>query len=72
MVHGIVTDGGQGHQRHSPAGPRVRYSMRAVDSESLHELDGQDRPACFAAGSVATGCTHTVTETAARLCRVGA
>src|SRR3569623_320232 len=41
----------------------LRYTMRAGNSESLHELE--DKIAgCFAAGSVGTGCTHTVTETA--------
>jgi metal-dependent amidase/aminoacylase/carboxypeptidase family protein len=34
-----------------------------VNSESLHELEDK-MAGCFAAGSVGTGCTHTVTETA--------
>jgi amidohydrolase len=62
MVHGIVTDGGQATNV-IPGRAELRYTMRAVNSESLHQLE--DRMAgCFAAGSVATGCTHTVTETA--------
>src|SRR3954471_5047457 len=62
MVHGIVTDGGQATNV-IPARAELRYTMRAVNSESLHHLE--DKIAgCFAAGSVGTGCTHTVTETA--------
>jgi amidohydrolase len=62
MVHGIVTDGGQATNV-IPARAEVRYTMRAVNSESLHELEDK-MAGCFAAGSVGTGCTHTVTETA--------
>jgi amidohydrolase len=62
MLHGIVTDGGQATNV-IPGRAELRYTMRAVNSESLHELE--DKIAgCFAAGSVGTGCTHTVTETA--------
>jgi amidohydrolase len=62
MMHGIVTDGGQATNV-IPGRAELRYTMRAVNSESLHELE--DKIAgCFAAGSVGTGCTHTVTETA--------
>src|SRR3954469_603640 len=61
MVHGIVTDGGQATNV-IPRHAELRYTMRAVNSESLHQL--QDKMAgCFAAGSVGTGCTHRVTET---------
>jgi metal-dependent amidase/aminoacylase/carboxypeptidase family protein len=62
MVHGIVTDGGRATNV-IPARAEVRYTMRAVNSESLHELEDK-MAACFAAGAVATGCKHTVTETA--------
>jgi amidohydrolase len=62
MVHGIVTDGGQATNV-IPARAEMRYTMRAVNSESLHELEDK-MAGCFAAGSVGTGCTHTVTETA--------
>jgi amidohydrolase len=62
MVHGIVTDGGQATNV-IPGRAELRYTMRAVNSESLQELESR-MAGCFAAGSVATGCTHTVTETA--------
>ncbi len=62
MVHGIVTDGGQATNV-IPGRAELRYTMRAVDSESLHQLEDK-MAGCFAAGSVGTGCTHTVTETA--------
>jgi metal-dependent amidase/aminoacylase/carboxypeptidase family protein len=61
-VHGIVTDGGQATNV-IPARAVLRYTMRAVNSESLHELEDK-MAGCFAAGSVGTGCTHTVVETA--------
>src|SRR6201988_726169 len=62
MVHGIVTDGGQATNV-IPGRAELWYTMRAVNSESLHELEDK-MAGCFAAGSVATGCTHTVSETA--------
>jgi amidohydrolase len=62
MVHGIVTDGGQATNV-IPGRAELRYTMRALDSESLHELEDK-MAGCFAAGSVGTGCTHTVAETA--------
>jgi amidohydrolase len=62
MVHGIVTDGGQATNV-IPGHAELRYTMRAVNSESLHELEDK-MAGCFAAGSVGTGCTHTVAETA--------
>ena len=37
--------------------------MRATNSESLRALETR-MAGCFAAGAVATGCEHTVTETA--------
>jgi amidohydrolase len=62
MVHGIVTDGGQATNV-IPGHAEMRYTMRAVNSESLQELESR-MAGCFAAGSVATGCEHVVNETA--------
>jgi amidohydrolase len=62
MVHGIVTDGGQASNI-IPARAELRYTMRALASESLRELESR-MAGCFAAGAVATGCEHTVSETA--------
>ncbi|MGW0162678.1 M20 family metallopeptidase [Mycobacterium sp. NPDC003323] len=62
MMHGIVTDGGQATNV-IPAHAELRYTMRATDMTSLKALE--ERVAgCFAAGAVATGCSHTVRETA--------
>ena len=62
MCHGIVTDGGQASNV-IPAHAELRYTMRATNSESLRELESR-MVGCFAAGAVATGCEHTVCETA--------
>lgn len=62
MVHGIVTDGGQASNV-IPAHTELRYTMRAMNSESLHELESR-MAGCFASGAVATGCEHVVSETA--------
>ncbi len=62
MMHGIVTDGGQATNV-IPGRAEVRYTMRAADSESLRALEDK-MAGCFAAGSVGTGCQHTVAETA--------
>ncbi len=62
MMHGIVTDGGQAANI-IPARAELRYTMRAANSESLRELESR-MIGCFAAGAVATGCEHVVTETA--------
>jgi amidohydrolase len=62
MMHGIVTDGGQAANI-IPARAELRYTMRAANSESLRELESR-MAGCFAAGAVATGCEHVVTETA--------
>lgn len=62
MVHGIVTDGGQASNV-IPAHAELRYTMRATNSESLHELESR-MAGCFASGAVATGCEHVVAETA--------
>ncbi|AKS35511.1 M20 family metallopeptidase [Mycolicibacterium goodii] len=62
MVHGIVTNGGQAANI-IPGHAEMRYTMRATEMTALHEL--QDRMAgCFAAGALATGCEHEVSETA--------
>jgi amidohydrolase len=62
MVHGIVTDGGQATNV-IPGRAELRYTMRALESESLRALEGK-MAGCFAAGAIATGCEHTVDETA--------
>ncbi|MEE9244012.1 MAG: M20 family metallopeptidase [Mycobacterium sp.] len=62
MVHGIVTDGGQATNI-IPAHAELRYTLRAANSESLHELESR-MAGCFAAGAVGTGCEHVVTENA--------
>ncbi|MGB8406329.1 MAG: M20 family metallopeptidase [Mycobacterium sp.] len=64
MVHGIVTDGGQAPNV-IPAHAELLYTMRAVDGSSLTALE-ERMAACFAAGALATGCTHTVTEVSPR------
>lgn len=62
MVHGIVTNGGQASNI-IPGSAELRYTMRANNSESLQELESR-MSGCFAAGAVATGCEHVVSETA--------
>lgn len=62
MVHGIVTDGGQASNV-IPGHAEMRYTMRAVNSESLRALESR-MAGCFAAGAVATGCEHVVSDTA--------
>src|SRR6476660_8603297 len=61
MVHGIVTDGGQATNV-IPARAELRYTMRAVNSDSLRALEDK-MAGCFAAGAVATGCDYAVSET---------
>lgn len=62
MVHGIVTEGGQATNV-IPARAALRYTMRAGDSVSLRELEAR-MAGCFTAGAIASGCEHSVTETA--------
>ncbi|MGV0741495.1 M20 family metallopeptidase [Mycolicibacterium sp. XJ870] len=62
MVHGIVTHGGEATNV-IPGRAEMRYTMRATDLAALHELEGR-MAGCFAAGAVATGCEHLVTESA--------
>lgn len=64
MVHGIVTDGGQAPNV-IPAHAEMLYTMRAVDSRSLQALENR-MAGCFAAGAMATGCTHQVAEVSPR------
>jgi amidohydrolase len=56
LAHGIVTDGGQAVNV-IPGRATLQYAMRAVDSDSLRELEGR-MFACFAAGALATGCEY--------------
>ncbi|HEY3997015.1 MAG TPA: M20 family metallopeptidase [Mycobacterium sp.] len=58
LVHGIVTDGGQAVNV-IPGHATLQYAMRAVESESLRELEGR-MYACFAAGALATGCEYEI------------
>jgi amidohydrolase len=56
MMHGIVTDGGQAVNV-IPGHAALQYAMRAVESDSLRELEGKVF-ACFAAGALAAGCEY--------------
>src|SRR6201997_5094623 len=58
LVHGIVTNGGQAVNV-IPGHATLQYAMRAVDSDSLRELEGRMFP-CFAAGALATGCEYEI------------
>jgi amidohydrolase len=58
MTHGIVTDGGQAVNV-IPGHATLQYAMRALDSDSLRELEGR-MFACFAAGALATGCEYEI------------
>lgn len=62
MMHGIVTHGGQ-VSNVIPGRAEMRYTMRATELTSLHALE-ERMAGCFEAGALATGCTHTVVETA--------
>ncbi|MEE6178435.1 M20 family metallopeptidase [Mycobacterium sp. 050134] len=62
MVHGIVTDGGQAVNV-IPGHASLQYAMRAVEAESLRELEGR-MYACFAAGALATGCEYEIANPA--------
>ncbi|OOK67781.1 peptidase dimerization domain protein [Mycobacterium kansasii] len=48
MMHGIVTEGGQAVNV-IPGHTTLRYAMRALESESLRDLEGRVY-GCFAAG----------------------
>lgn len=62
MMHGIVTNGGQATNV-IPAHAEMKYTMRATDMDSLRLLEAK-MAGCFASGAVATGCEHSVRETA--------
>jgi metal-dependent amidase/aminoacylase/carboxypeptidase family protein len=58
LVHGIVTNGGQAVNV-IPGRATLQYAMRAVESDSLRELEGR-MFACFAAGALAAGCEYEI------------
>jgi amidohydrolase len=58
VVHGIVTNGGQAVNV-IPGHATLQYAMRAVESDSLRELEGR-MFACFAAGALAAGCEYEI------------
>ncbi|OBI85191.1 peptidase dimerization domain-containing protein, partial [Mycobacterium asiaticum] len=60
MTHGVVTDGGQAVNV-IPGQAALKYAMRAVESDSLRELEGR-MYACFAAGALAAGCEYEIEE----------
>lgn len=62
MMHGIVTNGGQATNV-IPAHAEMKYTMRATDMDSLRLLEARIA-GCFESGAVATGCEHSVRETA--------
>lgn len=60
MVHGITTHGGAAPNI-VPAHTEAVYYLRGRDLESLGRITSRVRD-CFAAGALATGCTHEVVE----------
>ncbi|SON60487.1 p-aminobenzoyl-glutamate hydrolase subunit B [Mycobacterium simulans] len=62
LVHGIVTEGGQAVNV-IPGHATLQYAMRAVESDSLRELEGR-MFACFAAGALAAGCEYEIDNAA--------
>jgi amidohydrolase len=58
LVHGIVTNGGQAVNV-IPGHATLQYAMRAVESDTLRELEGR-MFACFAAGALAAGCEYEI------------
>jgi amidohydrolase len=58
LVHGIVTEGGQAVNV-IPGRASLKYAMRALESDSLRELEGR-MFACFAAGALAAGCEYEI------------
>jgi amidohydrolase len=58
MTHGIVTDGGQAVNV-IPGHAALQYAMRALESDSLAQLEGR-MYACFAAGALAAGCEYEI------------
>lgn len=61
LVHGIVTDGGLAANV-IPGQATMHYAMRALESDSLRELEARIY-ACFAAGALAAGCEHEIENT---------
>jgi metal-dependent amidase/aminoacylase/carboxypeptidase family protein len=62
MMHGTVTNGGQAVNV-IPGHATLQYAMRAIESESLRDLEGRVY-ACFAAGALAAGCEYEITTPA--------
>jgi amidohydrolase len=62
LVHGIVTNGGQAVNV-IPGRASLEYAMRALESDSLRELEGR-MFACFAAGALAAGCEYQIEQPA--------
>lgn len=62
QLHGIVSEGGAAPNV-VPAAAELLYYLRADDAESLERLTARAGD-CFAAGAVAAGCSHEVTELA--------
>ncbi|CAM3754536.1 amidohydrolase [Tsukamurella ocularis] len=60
QLHGIVSEGGAAPNV-VPAAAELLYYLRADDAESLERLAARAGD-CFAAGALAAGCTHQVTE----------
>lgn len=60
MVHGIVSHGGAAPNI-VPAHTEALYYLRARNLESLQRITSRAHD-CFAAGALATGCTHEVVE----------
>src|ERR1700690_4412207 len=58
LVHGIVTNGGQAVNV-IPGHATLQYAMRAIESDSLRELEGRIF-SCFAAGALAAGCEYEI------------
>ena len=58
LVHGIVTEGGQAVNV-IPGRAALQYAMRAIEIDSLRELEGR-MFACFAAGALAAGCEYEI------------
>lgn len=63
LVHGIVTHGGAAPNI-VPAHTTGAFYLRAPNLESLRGLENRIRD-CFAAGALATGCTHEVVQLSA-------
>lgn len=60
MVHGIVTHGGAAPNI-VPSHTTGAFYLRGPNLESLRQLETRIRD-CFAAGALATGCTHEVVQ----------